>query len=226
MPGDSHRETPRPGTVPHGPTWGWDTLATCGRRYCLSTLGPAAIAGAHFLVSILFLRLTAPAAFGLFAFALVLVPFWLSLSVALLGAPLTTVRPDSTTELPILMKANSCFCLAAIVAVAAVMAASGAAWLPAALFGLYGGVMCLRWFGRWLAYASQHPARAIASDLVYAAVLAIGIAALAALQALTLLHAALILCAAACAGLAVFGSFLAAQATAWRQASLAAYRAI
>ncbi len=227
MPGDSPHETPRTGTVPQGPARGWDTLAACGRRYCLATLGPLAIAGAHFLVSVLFLRLTAPAAFGLFAFVLVLVPFWLSLSVALLGAPLTSTRPDNAGEIPTLMKANSWFCLAAAIAVAALLAASGAAPLPAALFGLYGGTMCLRWFGRWLAYASRHPARAILSDVVYAALLAAGIAALASLHALTLIHAAWVLCAAACAGLAVFGTgFLAAQAKAWREAGLAAYRPI
>src|ERR1700710_676335 len=137
-------------------------LFAAGQRYALSALGPLTIAAAHFLASLLFLRLMPQAAFGLFAFVLVLVPFWLGISVALLGAPLVTTRQDGdgAHELPTLLKANLLFSLVASVAVAGITLASGAAALPSILFGLYGGVMCLRWFARWLSYATQHPLRA------------------------------------------------------------------
>ncbi|MEJ0027115.1 MAG: hypothetical protein WDN01_13890 [Rhizomicrobium sp.] len=200
------------------------------RRHTLAALGPFAIAGAHVLASILFLKTTAPAEFGLFAFVLVAVPFWLGLSVALLGAPLATTRPqgaDAWRELPTLLKANLVFSLTATVAVATLTAASGAGWAGAALFGLYGGVMCLRWFARWLAYADHRPVRAILSDIAYGLLLVAGLAILMAVHGLGIASAAGVLCFSAAGGLAVFGrDFLMMQWSALRGGSLGAYAPI
>jgi hypothetical protein len=205
-------------------------LSAAARRYALAAAGPFTIAGAHFLASVLFLRVMAPAAFGLFAFALVIVPFWLSVSVALLGAPLATTRqrqPDGAEdwrELPTLLKANLLFCAAAAVAVAAMLAFAGAGWDAAALFGFYGGIMCLRWFARWLSYATHHPLRAVASDVAYGVLLVAGLGAMALTHRTSLPGAAAILCLGAIAGLAVFGlGFPRAQIAALRTGSLGAY---
>jgi O-antigen/teichoic acid export membrane protein len=203
-------------------------FAAAARRYSLSALGPLTISGAHFAASLLFLRLMPPAAFGLFAFVLVVVPFWLGISVALLGAPLVTTRKDNDwRELPTLMKANLVFCALATVATAAIMAASGAGLALALLFGLYGGLMCLRWFARWLAYSTKHPLRAAGSDIAYGVLLVAGLAALIPLHAATLANAAFVLCASAAAGLAVFGrAVIAQQLRALRDGALAAYAPI
>jgi hypothetical protein len=200
-------------------------------RYALSALGPLSIAGAHFLASLLFLKLMPPATFGLFAFVLVLVPFWLSISVALLGAPLATTRQrhdgDAWRELPTLMKANLVFSLAATLVVAGVMAVTGASPAAALLLGLYGGVMCLRWFARWLSYATHHPLRAVLSDVAYGLLLVAGLALLVPLHAISMLNAAVVLCISAAAGLAVFGqSFLAPQIRSLWDGTLSAYRPI
>ncbi len=213
------------------PPAGTDFLAAA-RRHALAALGPFTVAGAHFLASLLFLKTMPPAAFGLFAFVLVAVPFWLGISVALLGAPLATTRPQADgaadwRELPTLMKANLVFSAVAAVAVAATMAASGAGRAGAALFGLYGGVMCLRWFARWLAYATHRPAAAVLSDIAYGALLVAGLGILMAFHALGIETAAVVLCLGAFAGLAVFGrGFLVPQWRALRRGSLAAYAPI
>ncbi|HJW39833.1 MAG TPA: hypothetical protein VJ476_01245, partial [Rhizomicrobium sp.] len=188
------------GLTPAGTRWAG--LLAAARRYSLAALGPFTIAGAHFAASVLFLKLMPPAAFGLFAFVLVAVPFWLSLSVALLGAPLATTcqrHPDTDPwrELPTLLKANLLFSAAAMIAVALAAAASGAAAATAVLFGLYGGVMCVRWFARWLSYATHHPIRAVLSDVAYGVFLVAGLAALAVLHVVSLANAAAVLCVAA-----------------------------
>ena len=218
MAADSRSQLPPAGTA------GFPLLAVA-RRYALAAFGPIAIAGAHFLASILFLRLMPPAAFGLFAFVLVVVPFWLSVSVALLGAPLATTRRDGEwRELPTLMKANLLFCALAVLATAATMLASGAGLVPALLFGLYGGIMCLRWFARWLSYATHDPLRAVLSDTAYGALLVAGLCLLALTHAASIASAAAVLCLSAVAGLAVFGRcFLREQFGALRQGTLAAY---
>ena len=229
MVGDSPRELIPDGTVASPSRSRLQAAVAAGHRYALAAAGPLTIAAAHFLVSVLLLKLMAPAAFGLFAFVLVLVPFWLSISVALLGAPLVTTRAegDGTRELPTLLKANLLFSAAAALVVAAVTAASGAAALPAILFGLYGGAMCLRWFARWLSYATHHPLRAIASDIAYGAVLASGLLALVPLHAVTTANAAAVLCIAAICGLAVFGRpFLEQQIAALWHGTLSAYAPI
>jgi O-antigen/teichoic acid export membrane protein len=207
-------------------------LAAAARRYALAALGPLTISAAHFAASILFLKLMAPAVFGLFAFVLVVVPFWLSISVALLGAPLATTRQrhdgaEDWRELPTLLKANLLFSLAATLFVAATMAASGADPAAAALLGLYGGVMCVRWFARWLSYATHHPLRAVLSDVAYGMLLVAGLLALMLLHVTSMTSAALVLAISAAAGLAVFGrAFLVQQIRAVAQGTLAAYRPI
>jgi hypothetical protein len=226
MSADSPRRLFPAGTARPAPA---SAILAAARRYALSALGPLTIAAAHFLASVLILKLMAPAAFGLFAFVLVLVPFWLGISVALLGAPLVTTRQDGggDRELPTLLKANLLFSAIATFAVTAMTAASGASLAAALLFGVYGGAMCLRWFARWLSYATHHPLRATLSDVAYGVLLVGGLAALMLLHAVSMTNAALVLCAAALAGLAVFGrGFVEQQIRALWHGTLAAYAPI
>src|ERR1700742_5399136 len=58
-------------------------------RYGLSASGPMATSAAHFLASLLFVRNLAAASFGLFSFVLVIVPFAMSATGALLVVPVT-----------------------------------------------------------------------------------------------------------------------------------------
>ena len=64
-------------------------LLATARRYGLSASGPVATSGAHFLASLLFVRSLSAGAFGLFSFVLVIVPFAMSMTGALLIIPAT-----------------------------------------------------------------------------------------------------------------------------------------
>ena len=78
-------------------------------RYGLSTSGPVATSGAHFLASFIFLRNLPAAEFGLFSFVLVIVPFCMSMIAApaavipvtrSLGEPLSDIRAGYQCHLP------------------------------------------------------------------------------------------------------------------------------
>jgi H+/Cl- antiporter ClcA len=50
--------------------------------------------------------------------------------------------------------------------------------LPALLLGLFGGALTFRWFARCFAFVEGRLSRAIASDMVYAAALVLGLGVL------------------------------------------------
>ena len=56
----------------------------------ISTAGPVAISGAHFLASLLFVRNLPASEFGVFSFVLVIVPFCMSIIAALLVLPVNS----------------------------------------------------------------------------------------------------------------------------------------
>ena len=56
-------------------------------RYGISTAGPVAVSGAHFLASLIFLRNLSTHEFGLFAFVMVVVSFGMSLTGSLIVVP-------------------------------------------------------------------------------------------------------------------------------------------
>jgi hypothetical protein len=64
-------------------------------RYGLSASGPAAVSLAHFSASLIVLQILPRADFGLFSFILVIVPLCLSVSGALLGAPITAAHAST-----------------------------------------------------------------------------------------------------------------------------------
>ncbi len=197
-------------------------------RYSLSAIGPIAISGAHFAASLIFLHRLSPADFGLFSFLLVVVPFCLSVSSGLLGAPLVSAIGKSEIlaedRLAAFRKVNRVFCLGAGLVTALSMWISHAGWAPALVLGGYGAVMALRWFSRFNAYIANHPRRAAASDLVYCVSLLAGLALLIASGHLTLLSASAVLLACSVLSLPAFGwAFLRDQLRLSRQGSFAAY---
>jgi len=179
------------------------------RRYSVSAGGPVITSAAHFITSMILLQALAPADFGLFAFLLVVVPFSLSLSGALVNAPFVcglrrTGKVDAAS-LATHLKINLVISVLATAAVGAAVAVNGADAVTSLLLGLYGGVMVLRAFGRAHAYVSDRPVRVLASDIAYGVSLVLGLVALMALDALTMVHAAAVLLGAALLAFAALG---------------------
>jgi hypothetical protein len=206
-------------------------LARTALRYALSSLGPVAVSAAHFAASLMFLHALAPAQFGLLSFLLVVVPFCLSASGALLGAPISTALRRGAvigeSELATYLKTNLLVAALASAIVFSLLMLSHADRNLALLLALYAGIMTLRWFARCLTYATHGPARPIASDLVYSVLLLAGLSVLFASHRLTMENAAEMLALAALCGLAVFGlSYLSKQVWPGRAGSLWRYGAI
>lgn len=193
---------PFPASLPQS----WLPVWRSAYRYGVTALGPIAVSGAHFLASLLFLRLLKPAEFGHFSFLLIVVPFCLSAAGALLSAPASmTRRKDAATaqaELQTLQKASLFVTAAAGVAVAALMAVSGVAGAAGLVFGFYGASYTLRSFARAHANVLGRIERAAGSDIVYATLVIAGLGALAWGGVFRLDTAALVL------GLAASGAFL------------------
>jgi hypothetical protein len=178
-------------------------------RYGLTTVGPIAVSGAHFVASLIFLHRLAPVDFGLFSFLLVIVPFCLSMSSGLLGAPLVKAIGTSgickEEHFAAFRSVNRLFCVAAGVVTAILMWSSQAGLFPAIVLGGYGAVMSLRWFSRFNAYIANYPRRAAASDLVYCIALLSGLVGLATANKLSLESASLVLLVSAILSVPVFG---------------------
>jgi O-antigen/teichoic acid export membrane protein len=191
-------------------------LTSVLRRYAMSAMGPISISAAHFIAAIVFLHTLARAEFGLFSFVFVIVSFCFSMSGALFGASLVNslnaVGFLSEAGLASFMKANALFSTLAALLVFALMLGGSASPGLAALIGLYGGVMTMRWFARSHAYAIHKMPRAIRSDLSYSVSLLTALAIAAYTHTLTADRAGLILAICAGLGLAAFGTeFIAAQ---------------
>jgi O-antigen/teichoic acid export membrane protein len=197
-------------------------------RYGISALGPISISGAHFFASLVFLHELQPAEFGLFSFLLIVVPFCMSMTGALLGASVTSsiaqwARVDGaefSTHLKISLVLGALTCIG----VGALMLFSGAPLAVAVLLGLFAGLMTLRWFARSFAYALHLPARAALSDVAYSLLLIGGLSALWFLRALNVETASLALLFSAAFALAMFGTdYLRRQFVPDAQGSLVAY---
>jgi hypothetical protein len=201
------------GLAPSKPSRLKPLLATA-RRYGLSASGPVATSGAHFLASLLFVRSLPAAAFGLFSFVLVIVPFAMSMTGALLIIPATRAL-----TLPAAARAEAMACclkmnlaLSALTAcgvfallLTAESRSSAFALLPALLLGLFGGALTFRWFARCYAFVEGRLKSAIASDIVYAVALISGLAVLARSHHVTLAAGAATLLLAALASFAPLG---------------------
>jgi len=217
-------------TIP-APAPRFKRLAGVASRYGMSAFGPVSISAAHFIASLIFLHAFAPALFGLFSFALVIVPLCLSMSAALLGAPVATAitrgHALSDHELASLMKANFVFATVAGVVIAILLFTSGANATLAGLLGLYGGAMTLRWFARSYAYTQRAIARVAASDFCYSVLLTASLTALLATHTLTPANAAVAMSVSIALALLPFGEeFLQKQIVSLFTGSLGFYGAI
>jgi putative peptidoglycan lipid II flippase len=198
-------------------------------RYGLTSLGPVAVSGAHFVASLLFLRLLPPADFGHFSFLMIVVPFCLSAAGAMLGAPAAMTRgKDPATaeaELKTLLNMSLAVSVLAFAVVAVMMASTNAKPAAALVFGLYAAVFTARSFARSYANVMGAIERAAGSDIVYSVVLIGGLAGLAAAGRFTLTNAAIGLVLAGLVALPVFGRDYAKRlARALSRPKIAAYR--
>jgi len=138
-----------------------------------------ASAGAQFLLSLILLHHLPPREFGVFSLLLLVSQLSAGLWSALFCAPLPVItygdRPE-VRERQIAALFSTSFAAAAV----SILLFGLLSWVlhasvaGAILFGVYGAVALLRWFARAYAYVTGAPARTIASDLGYAAVLVLG----------------------------------------------------
>jgi O-antigen/teichoic acid export membrane protein len=206
-----------------------NALFPAAARYGLTSFGPVSISAAHFLISLMALRALPRADFGIISFLLTTVPLALSISGALVGASASRVHAPALDEAPLAshLKVNLLFSIAVGVVVFGLLRASYSDVPTDAAFAIYAGLMTLRWFGRNVGYVLRTPVRVTISDIAYAGTLVAVFGALFALQALSILHAAEGMLAAAAVGLAALGrDYLPHILRPARSGSLGAFRPI
>jgi O-antigen/teichoic acid export membrane protein len=215
-----------PAIAPRAPGW-----MAASWRYGLPISGPIATSGAHFLASLIFVRNLPAAEFGIFSFVLVIVPFCMSIMAALLVLPVNNALAAPPHE-RIRIEA-ACLKMNAILTVLAGAILFGfliAARTPASaalLLAAYGAVFTFRWFARSFSFVKGRTGTAIMSDMIYAASLLAGLAAMRAGHAVQLIPGALLLLAAALVSLSPFGTrFFRDQIAALRQGRIRDYRGI
>lgn len=183
-------------------------LAAAG-RYALSASGPVATSGAHFLVSLVFMRNMFAAQFGLFSFVMVVAPFCMSLIAAALSLPITRSldaagRPDPGIVATAL-KMNILFCGAAALLVFAALTAIEAPTQVAVMMGLYSAAMSCRWFLRCFANTQGQVKRAVTSDWIYAGGLLASLGLMEAIHHIHLTTGGMLMLLSALAALIPFG---------------------
>jgi hypothetical protein len=186
---------------------GWAATAW---RYGLSTSGPVATSGAHFLASLLFVRNLPASQFGLFSFVLVIVPFCMSIIAALLVLPVNNALGE-TQEIrarieAACLKMNLILAVLAGVIVFGFLVAANAPLTPALLLAGFGALLTGRWFARCFAFVKGRAGAAIASDLSYAGALIAGLGVLVLHHHVEFTWAAALLLTAALIGLVPFGT--------------------
>lgn len=201
-------------------------------RYGLAFAGPAATAGAQFLLSLVLVRAVAPAAFGNFAFLLILNQFLLGVWAALFGAALPVIlaergEEDARDRLDAMFAMNQIGAVPVFALFAAIGIAIGLAPAPALWFALFSAVSMWRGFGRAYGYAVGRQMRVALSDIGYSVVVLGGLPFILAGGADALTRAAAILAVAAIVGLATFGpGYARRQATSVSARALSGYPAI
>ena len=187
-------------------------------RYGLSTSGPICVSAAHFVASLIFLHLLQQVEFGQFSFLLIVVPFCLSATGALLGAPaaLTRGKDEATAnaEIATLQKISLVFSGISGIAVGALMYSTQAHADTAFVFGLYGAASVLRGFARSLGNVRAQLLRVAGSDMLYSVLLVAGLTALIEVGRLTMPNAAVVLALAVTASFVPFGWTYAREMTA------------
>ncbi|MCU4181152.1 hypothetical protein [Bosea sp. BH3] len=201
-------------------------------RYGMAAIGPIAVAGSQFLLSLQLLRYLSPDDFGAFSFLLIASQFLTGISNALLCAPLSVVASNSNaSERDALLRSvfavNACLTAATLALFGLAGGALGSTALGTALFAVYAALAMMRWFARADAYAAGMPWRTIASDLAYSATLLIGIALLTILGSRTVDPPYAVLLASSAVGMLPFGRrYFSNQMRAFGRAQLRAYGTI
>ena len=207
------------------------TVAATAWRYGLSTSGPVATSGAHFLAALVFVRNLAASEFGIFSFALVIVPFCMSMMAAMLVLPVTTALCKSENERARItaacLKMSWLLLALAFVVLFALLLTVGAPMGEAAVLAGFGMVFACRWLARCLSYVTGGLMAAVTSDWIYAGALICGLGVLLLAHHLSLMAGSWLLLFSAVAALAPFGlKFFAAQMRALRDGALGDYRVI
>ena len=221
----AHSLNPALATAPRIPGF-----LAAARRYALSTAGPVATSGAHFLASLLFVRNLPASEFGIFSFVLVIVPFSMSIIAALLVLPVNSALSE-TAEIrkrieATCLKMNLVLTALAGLAVLAFLLVTRAPLPEALLLACFGAILTARWFARCFAFVKGQAGTAIASDLAYAGALVVGLGGLLLSRHVEFLPATLVLLIAAGAGLLPFGkAFLRDQIAAMRRGRIKDYGA-
>jgi O-antigen/teichoic acid export membrane protein len=200
-----------PSWIARQPAW----LGVAG-RYAVSAAGPLAVSAAHFLASLLFLRLLTAQEFGLFSFVMVVVSFGMSATASLVVVPITQAlaRGDASGR-AICFKINWLVCGGFGIGLGLALGLGGASLVQAAVMGLFGAVFAWRWFARNMAYIDGRMRDAFASDITYSLLLILTLAVLALAHRISLLVGSEVLLAAALLALLPFGSdFMRVQARA------------
>jgi O-antigen/teichoic acid export membrane protein len=200
-------------------------------RYGLPISGPVATSGAHFLASLIFVRGLPASEFGIFSFVLVIVPFCMSIMAALLVLPVNNALASPLEERARIeatcLKANLILTMLAGIILFALLIAAQAQTLAALFLAAYGAIFTLRWFARSFSFVKGRTGIAIASDMVYAAILLAGLAAMLAGHAVQFIAGAILLLGAALASLLPFGArFFRDQIAAIGRGRIRDYRAI
>ena len=218
--------TPALALSPNAPSW---LAAAC--RYAVSTSGPVATSGAHFLAALLLVRNLPASEFGLFSFVLVIVPFSMSIIAALLVLPVNSALCEvdgkrARIEAACLKMSLFLAAFAGLV-VFAFLAIAHAPLSAALALALFGALLTYRWFARCFAFVKGRAGTAIASDLTYAASLVAGLGLLLSSRHLAFLPAACLLPVAAATGILPFGAeFFRDQVASLTEGRLGDYRAI
>lgn len=150
-------------------------------RYAIAGFGPVAMAGAHFMLSLVMLRTMAPSEFGTFSFLFVAAQLGLAAASALFATPLQVLLADRTLEQREAGR-NALFAVAIVTATGACILYGAIAMAlslttPAVLsYALFGGAGLLRSFGRAWCYAERQQLRVTASDFAYSGVILIALA--------------------------------------------------
>lgn len=179
-------------------------------RYGMAGIGPIAVAGSQFLLSVQLLHSLGADAFGLFSFLLVTSQLSTGIWAALFAAPMPLLLSTSDPSQRLahrraLMAANLAGVVIAVPAFASLALVLHAPLAVSLLFGAFAAANLLRWFGRAYAYVNGHQWRTMTSDIVFSVTLMIGIAIGVLRPADTLLAPYATLLLGAVVGLAPFG---------------------
>ncbi|WP_145985246.1 hypothetical protein [Altererythrobacter sp. B11] len=202
------------------------------QRYAVAGVGPFSGALAQFLLSLLVLRSLGAAEFGTFSFLIIASIFSAGVCSALFCAPLPALLHKSgQAERAALLRCIFAMSgMAALLALAVFLGMGLALRLPfveALLFAIYAALFLLRWFGRSYFYAIGDRLRTARSDIVYSAVLLVGIGGLAATGRVSLQLSFAVLLVSILAALLTFGlPYLQRQFLSFYPAAFADYRPI